>query len=525
MRVNQAFRLFQRALFGTTNFEGEKRKETDSQKVSNYIKSALQHTLNGNAKSIKGRDFYIVGNFMPSGLELKESASKPLAFGNAVASLEQIHLSLSKETPDEFLERYQEMAAIITERFIEKRKRESLISSLIRKIASLFFAFSKREQVESLNEKIQYYRKDQESIFPFLPEEMSLKVFQELPLTALGQIATINSQGHRLACEALFNRAKAVGYQGSRNFIEIKKYFQEMHVTMKALCKKLPKRFQNASKTDLDSIEKHLLALQGLSNLEIARLFGQAYPQSKDHPSHWVTLAKYLLLFSKEHAQIDPEVDQALRSLPIDYCQKDVVFLLLKRGAGQEGLQEIFAHCFRNRYSVSSLLRRRQVDLLDRAFFEKMVSACDRFEFTTEKILNFLPYSFETDNRLNLLKLLLEKKGAFFSQEARNRALQRIFQEKSDEMWAEYRKVGYQLNKLKVEHQITYLRFVILSGLVGSLKFALSKRSKLDPNFLERDESSPFHAEFTTAWFLSQAPKRKEKIRILRESGWTGSET
>jgi hypothetical protein len=524
MLINPASRDSHRVFSGITDSQENRRKETDSQTIS-PIQGALQNTLNGDAKSIKGRNLYIVGKLMPNGLELKEGASKSFLFGSAVASLEQILLSLTKETPNELLEHYQEMAATITERFIEKRKRESLICSLIRKIASLFFTLSRQDQVESLNEKIQYYQKDQESIFPFLPEEMSLKVLQYLPLKALRQIALINSQGHRLACEALFNRAKAVGYEGDRNFIEIKKYFQGMHVTMKALCKKLPKRFQNASKTDLTSIEKHLLALQGLSNREIAHLFGQAYPQSKDHPSHWVTLAKYLLLFSKEHAQIDPEIDQALRSLPIDYCQKDVVFLLLKKGASQEGLQEIFEYCFKNRYSVSSLLRRRQVDLLDKAFFEKMVSACDRFEFTTEKILNFLA-SIETDNRLDLLKLLLEKRGNLFSQEAKNRALQRIFREKFNEMLADREEVIF-LKHLKVEHQITYLRYAILTDLeeIAALLESAFSYHKLDPNLLERDIGSPFHAEFTTAWFLSQAPDREEKIRILRKYGWTGSET
>jgi hypothetical protein len=521
MLINHAFRAFHRVLSGTPNSEENKRKEPDSQKVS-CIKGALQDALSGDAKSMKRRNFYILGKLMPNGLELKESASKPFLFGNAVASLEQIYLSLSKEMPDESLKHYQEMAAIITERFIEKRKRESLVSSLIRKIASLFFAFSTREQVESLNKKIQYYRKDSESLLPFLPEEMSLKVLQYLPLKALGQIATTNFQGHRLAREVFFKRIKAVGYQGRENFIEIKKYFQEMHLTINVLCKNLPKRFRDASRTDLDSLEKHLLALQGLSNPEIVRLFGQEFRYSKSHVSHWVTLARYLLLFSKEHLEIDPEIDQALRSLPIDYCQKDVVFLLLKRGAGQERLQEIFEHCFKSSYRVSHLLRSRQVDLLDRTFFEKMVSACGRFEFTEEKILNFLP-SFKTGNRLDLLKLLLEKKGGLFSQEAKSKALLRIFQEKSNEMRAEYRKESFRLQRLKVEHQITWLRYAILSRSILALEIAFS--SKLDPNLLERDVNSPFQAEFTTAWFLSQAPLREEKIRLLREHGWTGSET
>jgi hypothetical protein len=240
MLIDSASRDPHRVFSETTDSQENRKKETDSQKIS-PIKGALQHTRNGEAKSIKGRNLYIVGKLMPNGLELKESASKPFLFGSAVASLEQIFLSLTKETPNELLGHYQEMATTITERFIEKRKRESLICSLIRKIASLFFRLSRQDQVESLNEKIQYYQKDPESIFPFLPEEMSLKVLQYVPLKALSQIALINSQGHRLAHEVLFSRLKAVGYEGGKSFVEIKKYFQDMHDAIRQFCTRLPK--------------------------------------------------------------------------------------------------------------------------------------------------------------------------------------------------------------------------------------------------------------------------------------------
>jgi hypothetical protein len=537
-------RSLHRVLFSATDSEENRRKEPDSQKVS-CIKGALQNALSGQAKSIKERKLYIVGELMPNGLELKESASKPFLFGSAIASLEQIYLSLSEETPDMSLEHYQEMAAIITKRFIKKKEKEGLICSLIKKIASLFFTLSKQDQVESLNNKIQYYRKEPLSMFPFLPEEISLKVLQDQPLTALlTQIATINSQGRRLAGEVLFSRAKALGYEGGKDFIEIKGYFQDMHDAISQFYMSLPKRFQGASKTDLDSLEENLLALQNLSNSEIACLFDPKLSFSEGHFAHWATLAKYILLFSKEHPQIDPEIDELLRRLPIEYCLRDVVFLLSKRGASKEALQEIFKYCFKKRYQASylqqlnrhpaPLLLNRRANLFDRDFFEKMLSACDQLDFTEEKWFNFLD-TLKISNQLGLFNLLLEKKGALLrqglnNQEVKNKALLHIFGKESDEMLAEFdlrQRFGMSptncLNDLHIEDQITWFRKALLLEDTEALKLAFS--AQLDPNLLEIDDSSPFHTEFTTAWFLSQAPLREEKIRLLREHGWTGSET
>jgi hypothetical protein len=160
-----------------------------------------------------------------------------------------------------------------------------------------------------------------------------------------------------------------------------------------------------------------------------------------------------------------------------------------------------------------------------------MVSACDNLDFTERKWLDFLD-TLNASNQLDLFKLLLEKKGALLSQEIKNRALLHIFRKESSKMTEEIHSWinsgrGSPIDYLEdsyIEHQITWLRTALLYQ-DNNHMLEVSFLGKIDPNVLERDDSSLFHAEFTTAWFLSQAPDREEKIRILREHGWTGSET
>jgi hypothetical protein len=303
---------------------------------------------------------------------VEQKNDKPQRFKSAEVSLEAIDRALQKGLLSQ--ENAFKMALVIKKGFDAREK----LGGIKRWVLKLLHLTSSKQRVNTLYQKIYAAGTPSNSLFLYLPEEIQLAIFEEIPLKDLSQLRLTNKEGKRLAEISFQDRfSKLTGPNAATfhraptcpTFEELEqrkqKKIQALSEMVFTLKEKLPSRCLVFEEQNLNW-EKTLYQLKTLTNQELLELW-QKRPDpttrrvSMDEKWKWSTLISFLIDFSAEAEEEDPLLKPLVTPASLKKCTKEEAKLLFKRGAPKQDLQNYLAPFFAEARAIRSS---RDVEIL-----------------------------------------------------------------------------------------------------------------------------------------------------------------